>query len=227
VKKLIVSLSAVAGLLAVLLAASPTSGQGTAATPAARQARPHQIGLIDMAYVFNNYEKFKALQQAVQDDLKAAKDKAQVTIDEIKKLNEQLTSGQIKSDSPDAQRIERDMIRMQTELEAFGRVTQNSNLKREAEIYKQVYLEVQDAIKSYADHYGYTLIIRFDRESVADSNDPQQVLQRLTRQVVYHRGEDDLTMVILNYLNKTYASSGGRTAAPAPAAAATPAGVNR
>lgn len=226
-KKLIVSLSAVAGLLAVLFTATPTRGQGgAAAAPAARQPKAHQIGLIDMAYVFNNYEKFKALQQAVQDDLKLAKDKAQVSIDELKKLQEQLTSGQIKADSPDAQRIERDMLKIQAELQVFGQMTQNQNLKREAEIYKQIYLEVQDAIKTYADHYGYTLIIRFDRESVADSNDPQQVLQRLTRQVVYHRGEDDLTTVILNYLNKSYASSGGRPAtSPAvPAAAGAPAG---
>ena len=221
VKKLIVSLSAVAALLAVLLTATQTKGQqGNAGS---RAAKPHQIGLIDMAYVFNNYDKFKALQQSVQDDLKAAKDKAQKSIDEIRKLNEQLTSGEIKADSPDAQRIEGQIIRMQAELEAYGRVTQNQNLKREAEIYKQIYLEVQDAIKTYADHYGYTLIIRFDRESVADSSDPQQVLQRLTRQVVYHRGEDDLTMVILNYLNKSYASSGGRPASTAtgPAGGAT------
>lgn len=218
-KKLIVSLSAVAALLAVLLTATQTKGQQGNAAAGARQQRPHQIGLIDMAYVFNNYEKFKALQQAVQDDLKVAKDKAQKTIEEMKKLNEQLTSGEIKADSPDYKRIETDIIRMQTELETYGRITQNQNLKREAEIYKQIYLEVQDAITTYADHYGYTLIIRFDRESVADSSDPQQVLQRLTRQVVYHRGEDDLTMVILNYLNKRYESSGGRPAASATAPA--------
>ncbi len=219
-KKLIVSLSAVTGLLAVLFTATPTMGQqGTAAAPA-RQARPHQVGLIDMAYVFNNYDKFKALQQGVQDDLKVAKTKAQASIDEIKKLSEQLS--EIKSDSPDAQRIERDIIRMQAELEAFGRVTQNSNLKREAEIYRQIYLEVQDAIKTYADHYGYTLIIRFDRESVAESTDPQQVLQRLTRQVVHYRSEDDLTLVILKYLNQSYANASGRPAGTP--AAANPAG---
>jgi outer membrane protein len=221
VKKLIVSLSAVAALLAVLLAATETKGQG--GTAPARASRPHQIGLIDMAYVFNNYEKFKVLQQSVQEDLKVAKEKAQKTVEEMRKLNEQLTSGEYKTDSPDYKRIESQMVRMQTELEVFGRMTQSDNLKREAEIYKQIYLEVQDAIKAYADHYGYTLIIRFDRESVAESGDPQQVLQRLTRQVVYHRTEDDLTTVILNHLNKTYASQGGRPAstATAPAGGAT------
>ena len=221
-KKLIVSLTAVAALLAVLLTATPTQGQsGTpSAAPATRQHRPHQIGLIDMAYVFNNYEKFKAMQKSVQDDLKLAKEKAQASIDKIRALNEQLTSGTLKPNSPEYQQTEAEIIRLQTELEAYGRVRQAQNLKREAEIYKQVYLEVQDAIKVYADYHGYTLIIRFDRENVADSTDPQQVLQRLTRQVVYHRTEDDLTSVILNHLNQTYARSAGRSATtPAPGAA--------
>lgn len=223
-KKLIVSLSAVAALLAVLLTATQTRGQ--AGNPAAaRAARPHQIGLIDMAFVFNNYEKFKALQAAVQEDLKIAKEKAQATIEKMKALNEQLTGGEIKKDSPEAKNLEAQMIKMQTELEVFGKVTQNENLKRKAEIYKQIYLEVQENIRIYANAYGYTLIIRFDRESVADSTDPQQVLQRLTRQVVYHRGEDDLTEVILKHMNQQYTSQAG--ARPANSAAAPAAGATR
>lgn len=225
-KKLIVSLSAAAALLAVLLTATQTHGQGGAPAAAganARAPRPHQVGLIDMAYVFNNYEKFKALQEAVQADLKTARERAQKSIDEIKKQTEILQSGQFKSDSPDYKRIEQQIIRMQTELEAFGRVTQNENLKREAEIYRQVYLEVTDAIRVYAEHYGYTLIIRFDREALEEAKDPQQILQRMTRQVVYNRSEDDLTMAILNHLNRSYANASGRTAAqPAAGGAAAP-----
>ncbi len=219
-KKLIVSLTAVAALMAVLLTATQTQGQSANPNPAPRQPRPHQIGLIDMAYVFNNYEKFKALQESVQADLKVARDKAQQTIDQIKQLTELLNSGTHKPNSPEYQRTESEIIRLQTELETYSRVTQAQNLKREAEIYKQIYLEVQDAIRIYAEYHGYTLIIRFDRENVADSTDPQQVLQRLTRQVVYHRTEDDLTNVILTHLNRTYAQSTGRTATTPPAGGA-------
>jgi outer membrane protein len=223
VKKLIVSLSAVAALSAVLLTATHTKGQGGNPQAAARAPRPHQIGLIDMAYVFNNYEKFKALQESVQAGLKKTQEDAQKMIDAMKAKGELIKSGEIKKDSPEYRKIEAELISMQAQLEALGKVTQNENLRKEAEIYRQIYLEVQDTIKIYADHYGYTLIIRFDRESVADSTDPQQVLQRLTRQVVYHRGEDDLTMVILNQLNKQYQSSAGRPAgaASAPSGAAT------
>ncbi|MFV0446262.1 MAG: OmpH family outer membrane protein [Planctomycetaceae bacterium] len=223
-KKLIVSLSAVAALSAVLLTATQTRGQaGNAQAGSARTARPHQIGLIDMAYVFNNYEKFKALQEGIRAGLKGTQDEAQKIIEQMKAQGERIKSGEIKKDSPEYRDIEAKLISAQAQLEAMGKVAQADNLRKEAEIYRQVYLEVQDTIRIYADHYGYTLIIRFDRESVADASDPQQVLQRLTRQVVYHRGEDDLTMVILNQLNRQYQSSGGRPASTAtgPAAGST------
>jgi outer membrane protein len=223
VKKLIVSLSAVAALLAVLLTATQTRGQAGAAPAAARSARPHQIGLIDMAYVFNNYQKFKDLQESVKVGLQTTQDQAKKMVDAMNAKAEQIKSGEIKKDSPEYRKIEAELISMQAQLEALGKVTQNENLRKEAEIYREIYLEVQKTIQIYADHYGYTLIMRFDRESVAEASDPQQVLQRLTRQVVYHRGEDDLTMVILNQLNRQYQPSGARPAATAttPAAGAT------
>lgn len=223
-KKLIVSLSAVAALLAVLLTATQTRGQqGGAQAGAPRQARPHQIGLIDMAYVFNNYQKFKDLQEGVQAGLKSTQDQAQKLIDQMKAEGERIKSGEIKQDSPEYRQIEAKLIGFQAQLDAMGKVAQADNLRKEAEIYKQIYLEVQENIKIYANAYGYTLIIRFDRENVADSTDPQQVLQRLTRQVVYHRSEDDLTEVILNHMNAQYAKTSGRPAntATAPAGGAT------
>jgi outer membrane protein len=217
VKKFLFSVSAVAALLAVLLTATQTrgQGQGQSQSGAARTQTPHQIGLIDMAHVFNNYEKFKAMQEGLQADLKAARDKAQGTIERIKQLQEQAKTGTYKPDSPEYKKLESEVIKLQTELEAYGRVTQAEQLRKEAEVYKQVYLEVQDAIQVYAKHYGYTLILRFDREAVETADNPQVILQRMTRQVVFHRGEDDLTTAILTHLNRQYQQTAGRPAAGA------------
>lgn len=218
-KKFIVSLSAVAALLAVLLTAVPTRGQSGASAADA----PHKVGLIDMAYVFNNYDKFKAMQQGLQEEFKKAQAKAQGTVEDIKKLNAQLQGGTLKPDSPEYKQIEQQSIRLQTELQAYSQVTQREQLRKEAEVYKQVYLEVSDAIRIYAVHFGYTLVLRFDREAVDDAQDPQQILQRMTRQVVYHQGRNDFTTEILKHLNDTYAKSVGTGVQPAAARPAAPA----
>jgi Skp family chaperone for outer membrane proteins len=222
VKKFILSLTAVAALLTVLFTAVPTSGQSGQPAAAQRQPpRPHQVGLIDMAFVFNNYEKFKAMQTSLQNEFKAAQEKAKVTVEEVKALQAQLASGTLNKDSPEAAQIEQQIIRKTTDLQAYGQIIQREQLKKEAEVYKQIYLEVQDAIRIYADAYGYTLILRFDREAVEEAQDPQQILQRMTRQVVYFRGQDDLTSPILTHLNKQYGGAATNAAARPAAAPAT------
>ena len=60
----------------------------------------------------------------------------------------------------------------------------------------------------YAKHYNYTLVIRFDRNSVESEDSAQGVLQKMNRQVVFHEPNTDITMIILDYVNKKY----GRTA---------------
>ncbi len=205
-KKFILSASALAVLATILMTATPIRGQQNGG---ARSA-PHQVGLIDMAYVFNNYEKFKAAQQSVKEDFQLAQKKAQGTIEEMKKLSQELSSGVLKADSPEYKQKERRLIQLDTELKTYGQITQRDQLRKEAELYKQIYLEVQDAVRVYAQHYGYTLILRFDRENVEEANDPQKIIQRMTRQVVYHRGQDDLTQAILNHLNRQYAEVANR-----------------
>ena len=89
-------------------------------------------------------------------------------------------------------------------------------LKKESQIYLQVYNEVSKMVEKYATHFNYTLIIRFNREDL-DTENPQQLLQGMNRQVVYYRPNEDITTPVLESLNKKFnpaPSTGGNGAAP-------------
>ncbi|HEY4261494.1 MAG TPA: OmpH family outer membrane protein, partial [Schlesneria sp.] len=77
------------------------------------------------------------------------------------------------------------------------------------------YNETSEAVKKYADFYKYTLVIRFNREDL-DTENPQNLLQGMNRQVVYHRGEDDITVSVLDYLNRRYTPTTPTATKPAP-----------
>jgi Skp family chaperone for outer membrane proteins len=206
-KKLILSLSAAAFCTGLTLSASVQAQQPK---PAAT-ASAHQIGLIDMAFVFKNYDKFKTMTAALQEEAKGAQKKADAIIEEMKSLQAKLQEGSLAEGSPDFVKVESQLLKLQTDLETYRKVSQRDFLRKEADIYKTVYLEVQTAVNDYADYYKYTLILRFNRQEVAEADNPQQILNSLGRQVVFYRKQDDLTTPILSYLNEEFKKNGGTT----------------
>lgn len=170
---------------------------------------PAQVGLIDMAHVFKNSYKFISLTEALQNEIEGADAEAKGLVQKIQQLQGQLVSGNLKSDSEESQRIEEQIVKSKAELETFKRVSQQKFLRKEADIYKTVYLDVEDAVRRYATYYKYTLVLRFDRGALQRDDDPRDVMNGMNRQVIHHRTQDDMTDPVLKFLNKEWEKSGG------------------
>ena len=208
-KKLIASLSLAAIVVGTLIYVQTSQGQDAPAEAAASTG-PHQVGLIDMANVFKDYEKFKALSEALRAEVAESDAQAQEMVAAMQRIQAQATSGTYEEGSPEYAALEQQLIEGQSELEAFRRQKQREFLRQEADIYRTVYLEVQDAVSMYAQHYKYTLIMRFNRSKVEDAENPQEIIQSMNRPVVYYNGQDDLTDPIVNYLNSQYGRTAGQ-----------------
>lgn len=196
VKKTILSVAAVAMIAGFV--ASPMFAQ-TDAPPSA-----HKVGLIDMAHIFKNYKKFDALREDLKQEITKSDTQAKQMKGELKKLDDELK--QMKQGSAGYTQKEKQLLQANSELQAFVNGAQRDFLRKESQIYKTIYLEVTDAVNKYAQHYQYTLIIRFAREEVEETNEPQDVMARMNRQVVYYRDEHDITNPVLKFLNKNYSA---------------------
>ena len=162
-------------------------------------AEDFQIGLIDMAHVFKNYEKFKAGTARLQDEVSQSDDLLQPMIDSIKKLQEQMK--ELSPASTEYEQLEGQMVNTQADLRKVQLQKQREFVKRESELYKEIYLEIVEAVDRYSRYYNYTLILRFNRNPFDSVEDSQDVVQGMNRQVLYHRNGDDLTDPVLKYLN--------------------------
>jgi Skp family chaperone for outer membrane proteins len=214
VKKIIICLASVALGVGLLLGERVSVSQEQA-RPAAAAALPHQVGLIDMAHVFKEYTKFKALSDALKADVEGVDNEAKGLVQALQQMQARLTSGTLAQGSQEYADLESEILTKATELESFRKVKQREFLRKEADIYKTVYLEVQDAVKMYANYHKYTLIMRFNRDKVESAEDPQAIIQSMNRPVVFHQTRDDLTDPILKYLNEQYTRTASRPAAPA------------
>ncbi|MCA9072446.1 MAG: OmpH family outer membrane protein [Planctomycetaceae bacterium] len=201
VKKLILSCVALALTFGCVLSVNTASAQDAAVAPS-------KVGLIDMAHVFKNYEKFKVLRDDLKTEIQGSDQKAKSMAGQIKTVQDQLKT--FTEGSPEYLAKEKELASLASDFEAFRKVAQRDFLRKEAEIYKTVYLEVSDAVKLYAQHYKYAVILRFNREDINDAKNPEGVLQSMNRQVVYHYSKFDITDAVLQYLNQRYDRTAGR-----------------
>ena len=215
-KKAIVWASAVVLLAGVLtLTGNAWSQNNPAAGGAAPTASnvPHKVGLIDMAHVFKHYKKFEELREELKIEISGSEEKAKAMQAELATM--QANMKKLIEGSPEFTKAEQDIVKKAGDFESFRRSASREFLKKESLIYKQIYDETSDAVKKYADFYKYTLVIRFNREEL-DTENPQNLLQGMNRQVVYHRGEDDITLSVLDFLNRKYAAAPTSSPAAAP-----------
>jgi len=170
----------------------------------------HKVGLIDMARVFREYTKFSVLREDLKGEISQSDEKAKSMALQINKLRDEMK--QFKQGSPEFITRENNLTKLTTEFETFRKQVQRDFLRKEADIYKTIYLEVVDVVKKYAEYYKYTLVLRFNGEKL-DTDDPQKLIQGMNRQVVFHRPEDDITPSVIEYLNRKYdqAKAGGAT----------------
>ncbi|QDT40624.1 Outer membrane protein (OmpH-like) [Gimesia alba] len=178
------------------------SAQNTA--PANAKSVEHKVGLIDMAHVFKNYTKFTALREELKAEIQQSDAKAKAMAEQIQAVQKEMQD--FKQGSPEYLAREKQLAQAASDFEAFRKVAQRDFLRKESRIYHTIYMEVTDTVKKYAKIYNYTLIMRFNRENL-DTDDPKKLIQGMNRQVVYHRADDDITLSVLDYLNRSYKPS--------------------
>lgn len=202
-KKLIVTASVIALLAGVLAltgdAFSQQKDREAAGAPAANI--PHKVGLIDMAYVFKNYRKFESLREELKVEIAESEEKAKTMQKEIAEGQQQLKN--YMEGAPEYTKVEKQLVQKAADFENFRRQMSRTFLKKESQIYLQVYNEVSQMVEKYAKHFDYTLIMRFNREDL-DTDNPQALLQGMNRQVVYYRLDDDITKPVLDSLNRKF-----------------------
>lgn len=198
-KKLILSAAVIVVFAGLSCFTTSARAQGGAAKQMATK-----IGLIDMAEVFKEYKKFEALRDGLKADIKATDAKAKQMATQAQAMQAKLKSGNFKQDSPEYKQIESQLTQLRAEFTTFKNQSQREFMKKESQIYKTVYLEVSDAVAKYAGYYKYTLVLRFNRKSLEDADNPQGVLQSMNKQIIYSEPEDDITDSIVDYLNRLY-----------------------
>lgn len=178
-----------AALMAALVAAC------TALTAQAQGTAPPRptVAIIDLSYVFKNYSKFNALTADMKREVEAADAKLKGRQEELKAIAKQFS--ELPLGNPQRDKLEEQATEMDAAIKVEIANQRKDFLRQEAQIYYNIYAEVQETIKNYCERNGIVLVMRFNGEK-PDPNNPQEVMQDLNKAVVYYHRAIDITFPI-------------------------------
>lgn len=165
------------------------------------KAKPTQFALIDMAHVFKNYDEFKDRREALKAEIKESDARAKVMVDNLKTLQIGIKESE---NAKEKAEMQKQFIEVSSKYQIYRKTEQARFLEKEAKIYKEVYVHVQDIVADFAKKRRHALVLRFNSETPADAKDSKTILSRMNRQVIYHESGTDITADVLKEVNRRY-----------------------
>ena len=177
---------------------------GTHSTPAMAQhplginATKYQIAVVDIGYIFKKHERFRAALEDMKKEMATIEEELKRDRTAIEQKEEQRNSYNV--GTPEYTQIDDEAARMKADFSLKMTKIRKEFLEREAKVYYQTYLEMNDAVKYYAQRHDIGLVLRFNGEQ-PDPNRREQILQAINNPVVF-QNQIDITGDILQVLNR-------------------------
>lgn len=203
------------GLVGVALMVGPTLGQNdaavgranTAGSAAAKTPAVAVIGTIDLGAVMKGYDKAKFLAQEFEAAYQAK------SLELMKINNERNQEGEmiekLTPGSTEFKKKTEKMAQLKAQLEAGREAAQSEFMLRDAEIRTTLYKEVQDMVGRAAYQKKMNLVIRYSNDPISPTN-TDSVIAAMSRTVMYVDPQNDLTELVIKYLNFQYKQNGGQ-----------------
>jgi Skp family chaperone for outer membrane proteins len=92
------------------------------------------------------------------------------------------------------------VAKAQGDFNVTAQLQKKDFMDREAKVYLQVYTEIEQAVGQFARQHGIAVVHRIDGDPV-DSTDRNRILGNITKPLVFHDPQVDITPDVLKMLN--------------------------
>ena len=165
------------------------------------------IGVINIADVFDGYQMTTDLERLFQLSEQKIKEQSPTRLTELDTLRKELEA--FAPGTPDFKERDRTLVRLEMEYQVWlgfeQRMLRDEHMRR----LMQIYEDTQSAVRDVAESRGIDLVLTYDRLS-ADAPDSVSMRQQiLLQKVIYANDKIDLTQPVLEQLNRAYQERGG------------------
>ncbi len=175
-------------------------------TAGAVRAQNASVAIIDLGFIFKNHAGFQAASEALRRDMEAADTEFKGKRETIRKMIGKLEA--FNKGSVDYKQLEQEITKMQADVGVEVNLTKKNFIERQSKIYYEVYQQVVEEVKRYADSAGIVLVIPFNGDP-PDKNNPEDTMRSLNNSVVYYHEGIDITPIIRDRLRGQAPRTGG------------------
>jgi Skp family chaperone for outer membrane proteins len=159
---------------------------------------PALVALVDFDRLLMNYVRSKYIRDQIRKDREAAETQIRNESKEVEKEKEKLR--EFKPGTPQFKAMEEQLAQKVNEINFRVKVLQRDFQEREQKALYQLYTEITEEVKRFADAKGIVLIMPYSSEPV-DPNVPETMQRQMNKSFVYLNGPD-VTEPILQELNR-------------------------
>ncbi len=166
-----------------------------------RFSSPSRIAVIDMATVFRATSEFHEQRDRLKKEVEDAQILTKEMSREIQTMSLQLKK--LDKDTKDYADQEFRIKRKTLDFENYGRELQLEFRRKEATIYRDIYLMVSREVAEYAKEHSIDLVIRsVPLEKSLEDTDPGEMLETLNRIIVFQKDRCDITQDIIGRIKQ-------------------------
>jgi Skp family chaperone for outer membrane proteins len=215
------------GLLAGRAAAQPggtrppiqqTSGTAPTTGAVAPAGAPVRVAVVNINAVLKGYNKAQSLNAKISEKVKAYADQMNKIREQMTKLQ---TDGQKALDVKTKEGIEKDLMRLNHQLQDLDDTARREVSKEQGETAVLLFKEVEQVIKAVAVTNGFDLVLSYPDATTPDElYSPPNVVRKLASQAavpMFYKPHIDLTSSVVTTLNQWYPMTSPAAPAAPPA----------
>jgi Skp family chaperone for outer membrane proteins len=163
----------------------------------ARAAEPLPLGLVNVDRILKEYKPLNEQIDPLKAEAKDLDGKVQVRQAEMETVANQ--ARQTQPGSPEFQRLQIQLVKLQTDLQQFVAKGRHDLQQKEATIYLTFFRQLDAEVSKYAKANGLKLVLRQYETSFEEGQSLPDVAKSLNRTILYEEGLD-ITDAILKAL---------------------------